>query len=96
MEYIGNISIAPIVPVAIYLIPVAIYLIPVAIILPPTPPIPQNVEFLEFIMSGENGFCKNHHIFTCTGQSATTKVTVWTMGSYQDFGKKRHLEGKLF
>ena len=34
MEYIGHISIAPIVPVAIYLIPVAIYLIPVAIYMP--------------------------------------------------------------
>ena len=82
---------------------------PVAIILPPPPPYPKTSSmhlaptppypkclFLEIPYFWENGFCKNHHIFACIGQSATTKVTVWTMGSYQDFGEKPHLEGKLF
>ena len=34
------------------------------------------------------GFCKIHRFFTCVGQSATTKLTVWTVGSYYDFGNK--------
>ena len=49
MEYIGNILVLILVPVAIYLIPVAIYLIPVAIYM---------LDFYHI-----SRFLKNHPVF---------------------------------
>ena len=46
------------------------------------------VFVIYLLMFEKIGFCKNHRFFTCVGQSATTKLTVWTVGSYYDFGNK--------
>ena len=55
----------------------------------------KNVFGVIYILIFEkNGFCKNHRFFTCVGQSATTKLTVWTVGSYHDFGEKTRFLGK--
>ena len=39
-------------------------------------------------------FSQNQHFLVCTSQSATTKLTVLTVGSYYVFGKKTHFVGE--
>ena len=43
-----------------------------------------------------NDFWEIFNSLVYISQSVTAKVTVWNMGSYQDFGENPHLEGKLF
>ena len=65
----------------------------------PGKPILKNLNlwasyFIYLLMYGRTGFCKNQHFKTCIEQSATTKMTVWTVGSFHGFDLKTHLLGE--
>ena len=41
-----------------------------------------------------NCFLQNQHFLVCFRQSGTIKLTVWTVGSYYDFGEKTDCVGE--
>ena len=54
-----------------------------------------NIKFFgTFYLFANNCFPQNQHFLVCTSQSATTKLTVFTVGSYYVFGKKAHFVGE--
>jgi hypothetical protein len=50
--------------------------------------------FGTFYFFANNCFSQNQLFLVCTSQSATTKLTVLTVGSYYVFGKKTHFVGE--
>ena len=57
-------------------------------------PIWAKNHVLELAFVCKNSFLRNQHFLVCFRQSGTIKLTVWTVGSYYEFGQKTHFVGE--